>query len=66
MDKHGGGHALRNQRIKFSDECSCTLDLCLCIYIFCIVSSPYLFVIGDVRVNRYTGADDDVDGTDDA
>jgi len=49
MDKHGGGHGLWNQRIRFSDDCVCTLIydyiyiyiyiyvcvcVCVCIYIY--------------------------------
>jgi len=36
--------------------CVCVLN-CICIYIV-IVSSPYLFVIGDNRVIHYKGAYD--------
>jgi len=60
MDKHGGGHALWDQRIEFF-LCAC---VCVCVhfnydYVYvCIVSSPYLFVIGDDHVIRYTGAYD--------
>jgi len=39
--------------------------LCLCMY-FCIVSSPYLFVIGDDRVIHYTEAGDVAGGAGDA
>jgi len=34
--------------------------------LFYFLSSPFLFVCGDDRVIRYTGADDDTGGAEDA
>ena len=34
--------------------------------LFCFLSSPFLFVCGDDRVIRYTGADIDTGGAEDA
>ena len=65
VDKHSGGCAQGIRGQIFSYECAFTLDLCLCMY-FCIVSSPYLFVIGDDRVIHYTEAGDVAGGAGDA
>jgi len=41
--------------------------LCYYIYvIFIFISSPFLFMYGDDRVIRYTGADVDIGGAKDA
>jgi len=50
MDKHGGGHGLWNQRIRFSNDCVCTL-ICDYIYIYiyicvcvCVCVCIYIYI----------------------
>jgi len=45
----------------------CLTYIFVILYVNCIfISSPFLFVFGDDRVIRYTGADDDTGDAEDA
>jgi len=42
------------------------VNICVCIYVFLFLSSPFLFVYGNDCVIRYTGADVDTGDAEDA